>query len=128
MGTIIAWLHDIADIATTLCKVFDCTSFDIGTYVSFAGVVISWFISRLVWLPIIIVGIAQHCMKVLPAEIELINDILVYCFVTFLSTLQVLHIYWFYLFIRIFLNALNGKTGDIQEVPEIDVANEKKSK
>ena len=127
MGTIIAWLHDIADIATTLCKTFDCIGFDIGTYVSFAGVVVSWFVSRLVWLPIIIVGIARHCLGILPADIKHLNDILLFSFVTFLSTLQVLHVYWFYLFIRIFLNALDGKTGDIQEVPEIDVQNEKKN-
>ena len=61
IGTTVAWLHDIADIFTTICKVFDCTTFDIGTMVTFAGVVVSWFITRLVWFPVIIYGIVIHC-------------------------------------------------------------------
>ena len=112
IGIVIAWLHDIADIFVTLCKAFDCTTYEIGTYVSFAGTVISWFITRLVWLPTLIFGIMINCRDVL-GENVILNQILVYSFVTFLLTLQVLHVYWFYLFILIFKKALAGDGHDI---------------
>ena len=112
IGIVVAWLHDIADIFVTLCKTFDCTTYEMGTYVSFAGTVISWFITRLVWFPTLIFGIMMNCRDVL-GENVILNQILVYSFVTFLLTLQVLHVYWFYLFILIFKKALEGDGHDI---------------
>ena len=54
IGATIAWIHDIADIFVSITKLLNSTHHERPTVVVFAILIIVWFVTRLVWLPIFI--------------------------------------------------------------------------
>lgn len=51
VGSSIAFLHDIADITSSLVKCTGCTYFDKLSNVLFLVHMLVWFVTRLIWLP-----------------------------------------------------------------------------
>jgi hypothetical protein len=57
IGAVIAFLHDIADIWATAAKGFNSTKYNTGAVICFVIMVITWFYTRLVVLPLVIYSI-----------------------------------------------------------------------
>ena len=66
IGTTVAWLHDIADVFTSTTKVLNGTIYKRSTLVVFICLMIVWFITRLVWLPILIYNIFLFKFELFP--------------------------------------------------------------
>ena len=54
IGCVIAFLHDIADIPGTLCKLLNATHYQDSSAVVFVICMIVWFYTRIICLPIMI--------------------------------------------------------------------------
>ena len=54
VGVLGAWLHDLADIFVTFTRLMNCFDFKWPTLVGFVGLLLSWFYTRILFLPIFI--------------------------------------------------------------------------
>ena len=57
VGTTIAWIHDIADIPAMAARLFSSVEKDWLAIPPFIAMVLSWFVTRLNWLPYIVFNI-----------------------------------------------------------------------
>ena len=51
IGTVLAWLHDLADIFVNACRIFQVCDIKIPTVVFYIAMVTTWFYTRLCILP-----------------------------------------------------------------------------
>jgi sphingoid base N-palmitoyltransferase len=117
IGTIIAFLHDTADIPAHLVKFQDATGQKTASKVTFAIVMLIWFWTRCLCLPAIIYTIFSEFRY--PADRSHF-DIYIYLNGIFLSVLAFLHCYWFTLFIKILTHLKKtGEGKDLQNDVEV---------
>lgn len=107
IGTVIAFLHDIADITTNIVKGLAESKFKNATGVVFVIHMALWFYTRIVILPLMI----YHCYIDFNVEEKLLMPI--FCYLLF--CMYCLHCYWFSMFITL-LNKFvsSGSTEDTQ--------------
>ena len=67
IGVVLAWLHDIADITVSLCRLFNCFDWKIPTGLAYFLMVGTWGYTRLFILPIYIYRILTEVKY--PAEL-----------------------------------------------------------
>ena len=114
IGSNISWLHFITDIPIAAVKILSSTVYETSTMVAFLGVLIpSWFYFRLMCLPFYIYLIFSND-KVPYPDPELTQfDTFTYLNGVFLCVLQILHVYWFYLFLAMLCDyKRSGKADD----------------
>ena len=119
IGSVIAMLHDCADVGVSISRVFSETHFSTTTAVLFLTTMVVWLWTRLLVLPIeMIYGIYLYC-----PEFE--NFYVVkYSFMYLLSCMCMLHYYWFYIFCTIMLNYKNkGEAEDTLSKSEVAFSN-----
>ena len=111
IGCTIAFLHDIADIFGCCVKCASTMKSEMATVFCMALCMTSWFWTRLYVLP-------QYIYEIFMAKDDYIDSFnMSFCLINgfFLGILQVLHIYWFCLFIKMIRHKLKtGKSEDLQ--------------
>ena len=110
-GTVLAWLHDLADIPVNLCRICLVCEFKIATVLFYLTMCAAWFYTRLLVLPYYIYMVLT--MLRFPKPLEHFQP-LVYFEVAFLSVMQFLHVFWFGLFIRMGLRLV--RTGEQKDM------------
>ena len=124
VGATVLFIHDIADIFIAAAKTASCTRYEMATLLFFAQTIVSWFITHLVWFPFYIATIAFNEKATYPDHLLHFNPAILLN-VIFLSALQVLHIYWFYLMIKMLVERItSGEIVDCVENVEMDIKNQ----
>lgn len=95
-GVTIMYLHDIADLPVSVTKIFSETKFKYASLAAFAITMITWFLTRLVYLPYLIYQSYKFRPENDFSNIEIM--------IGFLSILVMLHAFWFSMFIKILLH------------------------
>lgn len=113
IGLVIVFLHDVGDIFSYLVKCFADSAHKKTTFVIFLGVLASWGYTRLFLFPQIIyylLFLPQYHPECKADQLYLVN------FFSFqLSLLQILHFYWYSLFLFMGYRFLTtGSTKDVQ--------------
>ena len=101
IGTVAAWIHDVPDILASWIKLSNATCIGETVVVtSFLAMMAVWFVFRLVFLPNLLYYIwwgtfhADGTLSQVPDRLGLgLTNFI------FLGVMQLLHIYWFYIFI-----------------------------
>jgi hypothetical protein len=96
VGVVIAWFHDIADIFLNTCRLVKAFEWKVATAVTFILLCVAWVYTRLFILPIYFYRVATELR--FPAQLSHFQP-LVTLELVFLGVMQVLHIWWFYLFL-----------------------------
>jgi ABC-type proline/glycine betaine transport system permease subunit len=111
-GTAIGVLHDVSDVFLCLVKTLSTTNYEIPTLAVFAVTIFCFAWTRLYVYPqIIFIFFTREVDPRLENFVRLIA--------CFLCVAQFLHVYWFYLMIKIVVNKIvTGKTEDIREKKE----------
>ena len=124
-GSVIAVLHDSADILTNWCKFWSETTLSNFTVASFLIYLIVWFYTRCLILPYLIYGIWAYSPP--NPDIELKFLIPVFCYL--LSIMYMLHCYWFTLFLGMLKKFMkSGKAEDDQNKTVVEeVSDDKKA-
>ena len=111
VGVVLAWLHDIADIFVNITRLFNVLDLKVPTLAAYLVMVAVWAYTRLYILPFYIYKISvelnwpDHLSHFAPLKwLELV----------FLMVMQLLHIYWFGLFMKIGYRALTK--GELKDV------------
>lgn len=99
IGAVIAFLHDMADITTPLCKGFGESKYKTATIVVFFMNMVVWAYTRLVVFPWIIYNILFNITSDFNGE-PLMRPYFAYL----LSCLAVLHYYWMYMMLVLLNN------------------------
>ena len=111
-GSMIAYLHDLADIPANLGKVFSSTVYETISSAIGVWLMIVWGYTRIIILPWFI----YHMFKGLftyPAGFEQLQPFMLLGTIL-LSLMCCLHIYWFTLFLRMFYHFIgDGKIEDL---------------
>jgi len=112
VGASVLFLHDWSDIFTALTRVLvDLPGCKVLTTISFFSLVVSWAWSRLYVFPFHVIGISVIKFGTIQHQ----HPFAFYSLITMLLVLLVLHIYWFYLFMKIAYNLIvNKKQEDLQ--------------
>lgn len=97
IGVVLAWLHDIADITVNLCRLFNGFDWAVPAIIFYIAMIITWAYTRLYILPSYIIKIFMDVR--FPENLSHFNP-LIWLEMVFLMIMQVLHIYWFMLFLR----------------------------
>ena len=113
-GAVIAFLHDIADIFTSLIKVMAETKYIHKTAQFFPVCMLIWFYTRIFLLPQFIYTLYTE------DSIEFHSPLIRYYLCFMLLCLTILHCHWFLMFCRIYKKFLDfGIAEDEQEKTEI---------
>ena len=110
IGSVIAYLHDLADILGKLSKCLNTTVYQKSSVVAFLLCVILWGYTRIYWLPQMIYYIFT--------EARYSDDLQQFMpFITlngvFLSIMFCLHVFWFLMFFKILARYV--KTGEAED-------------
>jgi hypothetical protein len=113
-GLVVLLIHDTSDVFLQLAKIFHYAELSAFTDITFAIFALVFFITRLVMLPIVVYSMWWEPQLYHP-NLEPYT-IQIYFGKGALLTLQVLHIIWFTMIMRMILVALrsNGVKGDIR--------------
>lgn len=98
VGVVLAWLHDIADIAVNFTRLVLVMDMKIVAFLGYLVMISLWVYTRLLILPMYIYRILTGYS--FPDHIWHFN-FLIYLEITFLMIMQVLHVHWFILFLKI---------------------------
>ena len=104
-GSVIAFLHDIADIFVSLSKSWAETNYSNVTAVLFVCAMGIWFYTRIFSLPILMYKLAETEFP--------IGNYCKYIFLYLLSCMLTLHVYWFTLFCKILMKFV--KSGEAED-------------
>lgn len=106
IGSVIALIHDIADITTGLTKALAETKYGTATAVAFVTHMILWFYTRLVLLP-------WSIYMIWVSEVDFGNPIVKPTFCYLLFCMFMLHCYWYKMFCSLLSKYMNtGSTED----------------
>ena len=107
IGATVAWIHDLADVLGAMVKGASKLHFEKCTIFIFINMMALWFTTRLVWLPIFIYTIVLVATTFTDDQL-MHPDIRPFGGLNFvfLMALQILHIYWFWIFIKHIQKAL----------------------
>ena len=109
LGCMIAYLHNLADIWGSSIKCCASTQYNTLSVVIFLVMMFVWGWTRLIVFPQIIYKIV--CLD----DYKGISSLYYIVSTLFLCVLQVMHVYWYYLFVRmLFKFSKDGSTDDIQ--------------
>lgn len=97
IGATIAFLHDLADVTTSLTKALGETTYKKTTIVFFITNMVVWAYTRNLVLPYLIFNIAFRMPHVHFYGEKIIRPYFVYL----LSCMAVLHIYWMYMIFKL---------------------------
>ena len=112
IGSVIAYLHDLADITGKLCKLLNATIYQNTSAVAFVACMVVWFVTRILALPQMIYFIFTDC-NYTPSLQQF--QPFIYLNGIFLSVMCVLHYYWFAMFFKILGRYIStGKGDDLQ--------------
>ena len=112
IGSVIAYLHDIADITTNIVKPMSDTNSKYGVAIVFAIHMLIWGWTRLIVLPYLIYRIAMWHLN---GDVEMHNNFIIPFFCYLLSCMFCLHIYWYQMFIKLMHKFVKfGSTEDKQ--------------
>ena len=112
-GSVIALLHDYADIGINVSKMLAETRYSNLTAALFACTMLVWFWTRIIVLPYEMYEIYLYAPEFEPSY--LVKPAFIYL----LGCMCMLHFYWFNLFIKMFLNyKKKGVAEDIQNKSE----------
>ena len=103
MSSLVLFVHDVSDVFGYLVRIFVDTNYKMITLSSYIGLLISWFYMRLVIFPFDLIRVAVY-VNPMPQEIYGMGVL-----GGMLHFLLILHIYWYYLFIKIGLKFLATK-------------------
>mmetsp|Transcript_46250 Transcript_46250/g.118078 ORF Transcript_46250/g.118078 Transcript_46250/m.118078 type:complete len:282 (-) Transcript_46250:324-1169(-) len=111
IGSVIMLLHDISDVFLEGAKLCKYAAREAAADGLFGAFMLSWAVLRLYYFPVVIV---QH---VVTESLQHLGDeASYYTFSLLLCTLVVLHVYWFWLILRVAVNKLvTGKVDDVRE-------------
>ena len=98
-GSVVAYLHDIADVPTSLGKLLSSTIFPKAAMAVGIVMMSLWFLTRIYMLPQFIYSIFMHKGFTSPQEVHFnaflqLNGVL-------LSVMFALHAFWFFMFFKI---------------------------
>jgi len=117
-GVLVAWLHDTADIVVNLCRICNGLNLKIPTSFFYFLMVASWFYTRLFLLPYFIY-LGFTSLK-FPEPVAHFQP-LVYLEITFLMVMQLLHVFWFGLFLKMgYRLVMKGEQKDLVQTVESD--------
>ena len=120
-GVVAAWLHDVADIFVAICRTLNVLEFKWSSTFAFIAMISVWFYTRLMLLPYFIYICLAHWR--FPDELSHFNP-LIFIEVFFVSIMQVLHIFWFAMFMRMgYRMIVTGERKDIIHKTD-DIANQ----
>lgn len=112
-GGVILLLHDLSDIFLCLVKVFYYTKCQKLSSIAFGTFALVFAYCRLYWFPQVIYAYWFVRPAILPATVSHWANTLM------LTALQLLHVYWFMLIIRMTIRLLrNSKSGDVRSDDE----------
>jgi ceramide synthetase len=113
IGSIVFMLHDVADVFGYGAKMFVDTPYTNITVAFYVMLLFFWVYARLWVFPTLLLHLEYHHLAVAARS----ENVVMFRFLqTMLLTLQVLHVYWFTLFVRMGHRFLaTGKTVDIQQ-------------
>lgn len=121
IGILILLCHDINDVLLELAKLFRYVNLQTMGLISFALFAIVWLLARLIYFPFVLIRsvIFEGC--------ALVSTNLGCCpyyfpFILLLLALLILHIYWFYLILKIIVKAL--RESEAKDIREEDSDNE----
>ena len=109
IGTYVLLIHDISDIGLCTTKIAHYVGNEFLVNVNFVFFFVSFIAMRLVCLPSLTIGIYYLGPLVRP-----ISTNCWYLAIFVGIVLQALHIFWFYLIIRMLYRLLSGGTGDVR--------------
>ena len=122
IGSVIAFLHDIADITTNIVKCLAESQFKIATAIVFIIHMCIWFYTRNLLLPWMIYQL-QFVFEFNFGDEWLVKPFFAYL----LGCMFMLHCYWFSMFVRMMSKyCKSGATEDEQNKTEVDKSKEKK--
>jgi ceramide synthetase len=135
LGIVIIWIHDFSDIPVDITQLMNNShmegpQFYYVTEVAFMIMITGWFLSRLVYLPFVIIkGIAidahRLCAKKFPGQPwkhPICEGVPFYHFgLIGLCILVVMHAYWFGLFFKIAIRTLTTNETDKGKIYETDL-------
>ena len=108
IGSLVLFLHDIADVMAYSVKAVVDTKYTALTLSAYAGLLVAWGYTRLYVFPFHV--IAHSMIPDSPKSFVWITSYFM------IWTLQMLHIYWYILFLIMgYRFAVSGKTVDIQQ-------------
>lgn len=117
VGMVISWIHSLADVWTSMARVFSQTTFKLSTIVSFAIAILTWMYTRTYWVPVVTYNSWQSVIY--PEELsqyQMAPNILN----SFLVCLCVLHYYWLTLFLNIFIGGIRSGDTDNKQNRSIE--------
>eukprot|EP00051_Salpingoeca_urceolata_P005062 m.70067 g.70067 ORF g.70067 m.70067 type:complete len:294 (-) comp14034_c0_seq1:192-1073(-) len=116
IGMLVLMCHDASDVFLEGAKLFRYTQFELASTITFAMLIVSWVWYRLYLFPVFVIPSVVY-----ESEVVLGYQITFYhFFVSWLMILQVLHVYWFVLILKVAQRSLFE--GGIEDVREEDAA------
>lgn len=113
IGILVLYCHDISDIFLEGAKIFRYVNLNMLSNITFVGLVASWAWSRLYLFPFrVIYSTLIEGPEVASVEMGMPTSPYWLIFNLWLSTLVVLHVYWFVIILSIALKTLGGKAID----------------
>ena len=117
IGAVIAFTHGLADICVSLTRAWAESEYSKVTFYSFLSTIIVWFYTRLIVLPYIIY------VATIKLEVYALSPYVQPTFGFLLTCLLCMHIYWFYIFSKMFFNYIYyGSTEDLQNTTQKEEA------
>jgi hypothetical protein len=108
LGSLVLFLHDIADVWAYAVKAVVDTKYTAATLCAYAGLLVTWGYTRLYVLPVYVISVSQIPGSG-PGFVWMTSYFMIW-------VLQCLHIYWYILFLIMGYRFLvSGKTVDIQQ-------------
>ena len=106
------YICDLGEVFVMSCKLSSCFDYKNLALPFFVMMVLSWFVTRLVWFPYFIYHTLGE-QTTYPDHLKHFN-IFLRLNSLYLTSLLILHVYWFYLFYCIFVAlATKGATDDL---------------
>ncbi|KAJ3085161.1 hypothetical protein HK102_000252 [Quaeritorhiza haematococci] len=118
IGQVILLLHDCSDPVMELAKCFLYSGRQRLADIAFAAFALVFFVTRNVIFPVhVISSVPLYAYHDDGSKMPFGNNTINWILVAALSTLEVLHIYWFYLIMRIAIKAVrsSGVQGDVRD-------------
>lgn len=107
MGAFVIFLHDVSDVFLTVAKTAHYINAQRLVNVNFVVFVVGFVFFRLVCLPLCLIGCFYISPVMRKATIDFYVRLVMLAFV-----IQLLHVYWFYLILRMAYRLITGVKGD----------------
>lgn len=123
MSLYVIFLHDASDIFLCLAKSLHYVNIQAGVNVCFGIFIAGFVLFRFICLPTVLIG----CFYISPLMRKATISFYVQASILFFI-LQLLHVFWFYLILRIIVRLINGVKGDARSDSDNDGIEKKNQK